>query len=113
MLELLNVVKTLEAMDTDVDTIMKFLATPETHFTLFDNMLKHEISRLHDANKPISVMVDKYDQYMNMLHDKWWGNTYPVHDSHFHKNFKEFCNCPFTCITEVVDCVNKVIRGNN
>lgn len=111
MLELLNVLQVLKAMDNDVNQIMIFLKQPERHFDLFNTMLQNEISSHHQPHEPVARLMQKYDGYMNLIHDNWWGNVYPVHDPHFHKNFKEFCNCPFTSLTEVVDCLDKIIQG--
>ncbi len=35
------------------------------------------------------------------------------HETHFHKNFAEFCNCPFTCLTELADCVERIAMGRS
>jgi hypothetical protein len=111
MRELYHTIEALKALDGNYDVIMRFLAKPEEHFALIDLTLKHHISKHIDPELPITVMTLRYDQAMNLLHDHWWGNTYPLHDVHFHKSFEDYVNCPFTCLTEVIDCMDKILQG--
>lgn len=112
MLELKLTIESLEALDNDANFIMIFLSQPEKHFHVVETTLKGTISKLFDTNKPMSELYQKYDSVVNLLNDKWWDHPYALHDHHFHKSFESFCNCPFTCLTEIIDVMNKVAKGN-
>jgi hypothetical protein len=111
MKELQLTIESLAALDNSYDFIMIFLSQPAKHFELVDTTLRNTISKLFDTSKPINDMYTRYNQAINLLNDKWWDHPYPLHDSHFHKSFEAFCNCPYTSLTEIVDVMTKVLHG--
>lgn len=56
------------------------------------------------------MYVSRHNQVMSLLNDNFWSNMYPAHDSHFHRSLEQYLNCPFTCLTEIVDCIEKIAR---
>jgi hypothetical protein len=109
--ELFSTIQELRRLDEDYKIIMQFLERPDKHFDLINMVLREQITKYFDTQKSFNDLTNKYDAVLNMIHDNWWGNVYPVHDVHFHKSFESFCNCPFTCITEVTDCLEKIANG--
>lgn len=110
MKELILTISDLRHLDQSVDVIMKFLAQPNQHFDVVNNSLHQAIAQLN-SDKSLHELYNQYNKLMTILNDKWWDHCYPLHESHFHKSFKDYCNCPFTCITEIADCIEKCIGG--
>jgi hypothetical protein len=116
MREIQQAVERLRRLDDDYKFIMLFLAKPHEHFNFIDLTIKQEISRQMTPESPnfetqYDAMQHRYDQIMNKIADQWWGKIYPAHETHFHKDFKSFCNCPTTCLTEILDCLDKILIG--
>lgn len=111
MMELRLVIEHLRKMDEDYRVVALFLARPDTHFSLVESTIKDKITATFDTKKSINALSARYDEVMNRINDQWWNNTYAVHDIHFHKDFKSYCNCQFTCLTEIIDCLDKIVQG--
>lgn len=110
MKELTLIVNDLRHLDSSYEVIMKFLNNPEHHFSVINTSIQQAIAQLH-GDKSYNELIEYYDRVINVLNDRWWDNAYPLHDSHFHRSFKDYCNCPFTSLTEITDCVEKCIGG--
>jgi hypothetical protein len=118
MREIQQAVERLRRLDDDYNFIMLFLNKPSEHFHFIDLTIKQEISKQFSPESPnfettgFDMMNHRYDAIMNKINDQWWGKIYPAHETHFHKNFKDFCNCPTTCLTEILDCLDKILVGS-
>jgi len=112
MKELFLTIDALKALDSNYEVIMNFLSRPDKHWELIDITLRHHINKL-GSNATRAELITKYEQSLNLLYDQWWGNTYPLHDVHFHRNFVDYVNCPYSSLTEVIDCMNKILTGRS
>lgn len=114
MRELLLLTASLRRYDADPEFVMKFWAIQQTGaapaFSLVSQELHSAVNQrmLDNGDARVSDIQNKYDQAFSRLCSEFWGHMYPQHDSHFHKSFEEFCNCPFTCLTEIADCVEHI-----
>jgi hypothetical protein len=111
MKELIDATEQMRVLDTNVEFIMNFLKQPDKHFLIVEKFINDSIVKFFNPSQTFVQLTERRNQVMGLLNDKWWHNTYPVHDQHFHNSFESFCNCPFTCMTEIIDCLDKIAKG--
>lgn len=112
MRELSLLAEALRLLDESPEFTMEFWARPHKHSAVVLGQLMHEVERTARAqNLTISSLQNRFDQAHSRLMSEFWPHTWAAHEVHFHKSFEEFCNCPFTCLTEIADCVESISRG--
>jgi len=110
MRELELCVHLLRDMDQGEFTLL-FFAHPEHHHETVSQVLMDSVLRTYmSAGLQQEQLQNRFDQAASRLTSEFFAHTWPTHDCHFHKSFKEYCNCPFTCLTELVDCIDKIAR---
>ena len=112
MKEIAMLAEALRLLDANPEFTMAFFERPSNHYRVVMGMLMEQISltaRTRDLrdSEAQSIMNNTSSRLMS----EFWPCAWPLHDVHFHKSFEEFCNCPFTCLTEIADCVEKISKG--
>ncbi len=111
MKELLRLADSLRKLDEIPEVTMRFWALPSTHHNIIEDLLQDEIRRTgRERNLEYDRMTNLYDQANSHLMANFWAFAWPNHDYHFHKSFAEYANCPYTCLTELADCVENIAK---
>jgi hypothetical protein len=98
----------------------------------FESNPERALIAMHDNNKKCAVVlaaitnsaiylngidVNDHDglttrivEIITYLDDNYHEYAWPLHDVHFHTNFKAYVHCPFTCITEISVMLDKLVR---
>lgn len=109
MKELEELAHTLKALDSQGEFSLIFYHNPERHYQTVTDMLHITVASQHTASEMTQAQLqNRYDQALSRLMSEFWPHMYAAHEVHFHTSFDKYCNCPFTCLTELVDCVAKV-----
>jgi hypothetical protein len=114
MREIARLAEALRLLDANPEFTMAFYERPSNHYRVVMGMLIEQISltaRTRDMQD--SEAQSLMNKATSRLMSEFWDKTWPNHDVHFHKSFKEYCNCPFTCLTEICDCVEKISKGES
>lgn len=112
MRELITLSQVLKNMDDDPVACMHFWESPTGRDRVVLNLLMDAASiHARHQNKTMDALHASFEQAASRLMSEFWAHTWPTHDCHFHKSFNEFVNCPFTCLTELADCVEKIAQG--
>jgi len=114
MIELTLLAQELRRSDEDAAFVLYMYDHPELRSRFIKDALYMRISHSPAAQLlTMAELQNVYDRALSQLMANFWEHTYPAHDCHFHKSFEEFCNCPFTCLTEIADCVEAIGRGRD
>lgn len=112
MKELRQLTETLRSLDENGEFSLLFYGTPQNRFRTVQGLLNDIIAQTARAhNLTMDTAQHLLDTASTKLMSQFWEHTWTAHDVHFHKNFKEFCNCPFTCLTEIADCIERVANS--
>lgn len=112
MRELIMLAQTLRSMDDDPVSSMHFWSAPTGRDRIVMGLLMDAAAlQARTQNKTMDALHATFEQAASRLMSEFWPHTWPSHDCHFHKSFAEFVTCPFTCLTELADCVEKIAQG--
>lgn len=113
MKEIEMLLKNLKELDSQsVDFCMAFYHKPHMHSMLITDILRSSVAQIFPQAKSIEDLHSRMDLVYHRLVDSHWDNQYQCHDVHFHKSFEEWLNCPFTCLQEVLDFLEKICKPN-
>ena len=93
--------------DNDTDMTMLFWRNPSQKAKLVHDMLHMALMKIDKLDNE-HVREDKVSEIMKWLDNKWDAFAWPCHDTHFHTDFREYVICPFTCLNEIVTCLEKI-----
>lgn len=105
---LLKELKNLETQSAEFSLV--FYNKPHMRCMLFSDILHSSVARLFPSAQSIDDLYRRYDLTYNRLVDRHWDNQYQCHDVHFHKTFEDWLSCPFTCLQEVIDFLEKICK---
>lgn len=111
MRELKLLTELLRHMDTDAQASLDIYNHPKARAHIIHGLLQESVSKSSNGSTTMDALTNKYDQANSRLMGEFWGNMYPAHDCHFHKSFTEYISCPFTCLTEIADCVERIANN--
>lgn len=102
----------LHSLDLNPTMSLQFWSKPELKLLSIQDILRFSIH--HQDRIMESEDCDaKARTILEGLDGKNWHNcTWRLHDCHFHTNFREYVNCPQTCISEIEECLDKILKEN-
>lgn len=113
MKELELLLKNLKDLDSQSpEFCIQFYNKHYMHSALITDILRSSVRQLFPNSKSIEDLYSRYDMVYNRMVDLHWDNQYQCHDVHFHKTFEEWLNCPFTCLQEILDFLEKICKPN-
>jgi hypothetical protein len=100
----------LTSVDNDPAKSMHFWNNPSDKIKLFGDILMHSVvGQDHlqgfEAEQRAREIIKWIDQHYD-------AQAWPLHDVHFHTNFEQYINCPFTCLNEITSNIEKMIKEN-
>ena len=106
----------LEDFDSDPRRSLLALNNPERKKPIFLAAITHAIMMTCPAlrsNEPDihiqNELQTRANELIKYLNDNYHVYTFSCHDHHFHTDFSSYVMCPFTGITEIVVCLDKMI----
>lgn len=115
--ELTKLLDVLQRMDDDPKTCMMFyteLQNKNAKFEIIQQTIMQIISDMHhydpvECKTKSNAIIDRMNyRYFHNQHIYCWQS----HISHFHMSFQNWINCPHTCITEIKEFVEKLLKGD-
>ena len=117
---------TLEVIDNDPQKTMQFytgccIAKPNINnnpppsnirWLLIEDIL-HKVQHFGlQTNNEITVSksVDDIFYKLNDIYQRTQHYCWDSHVHHFHTSFRDYINCPVTCITEIVEYIDKITK---
>ena len=97
----------IDNADSDPDACMLFWRNPSQKVKLVQDMLGLAISKI-DNTQDHEACINKTRDIMKWLDNHWQDTTWPCHEVHFHTSFNEYIACPYTCLNEIVTCIDKI-----
>ncbi len=113
MRELLALSTKLREMDINPVSSMRFWNDTKRAGNVYAILLECMMHQTRASYESSEQLHTHFHQVLDMLDGNFWHHTWTAHETHFHKNFAEFCNCPFTCLTELADCVERIAMGRS
>src|SRR3974377_1485707 len=52
----------------------------------------------------------KKQEILEWIDKRFQEYTWPAHETHFHTNFMQHCDCPFTCLKEIDSIIEKLSK---
>jgi hypothetical protein len=86
--------------------------TPDCRWILIVEALQHIDTSNPDATRDISHKEDHHE-VLRKLNTGWQETQHLCwhsHDHHFHINFHQYVLCPVTCLYEIIEYIEKVIK---
>lgn len=111
MRELIRLSEELRRLDVNPISSMQFWESVKRDTSVFAILHGITLEQTRAGYESAEQLYYRFDALISRLNQDFWTQTWPVHDCHFHKSFAEFVNCPFTCLTELADCVEKIAMG--
>jgi hypothetical protein len=110
-----NFAMKLHELANDVQLSIEIFNKPEMKRTLVFEILQAEIMiSLLEKNKYVTTeMVDaEFKQCIDFMALYYNRHCYPAHETHFHTSFYFYVICPYTCLEEIADCIDKSLKGD-
>lgn len=110
-----NMRQNLEVLKQQIDEVDSEIIYAESWLfstnrkNLFLPMLQRNILAINKPNGA-DEFHSKMKEILSFLDERFYANTWPLHDVHFHKNFEEYVYCPYTCLNEISECLEKILK---
>lgn len=79
------------------------------HIQVFNAIFEHSIMEIEKPESPqqFQQLTAHFTDFLNeAFYDKAWA----CHDIHFHNNFRHYLACPMTCLSEIVETLDRIIQ---
>lgn len=93
------------------NTNMQQTPTPDCRWVLIVEILQH-IDSTYDPGKDASERID-YHEVLARLNENFvstQGLCWRTHDHHFHIDFHRYVLCPVTCLYEIVEYLERLVK---
>jgi uncharacterized protein Usg len=105
--------------DDDPKISNSFWLHPEHKYLRMMDVLFHSVTKFDnlDINNPFlqEEVTTITNQIYYELNDFYTNNQqycWRLHDVHFHPDFAGYVNCPFTCLAEITEFLDKILKEN-
>jgi hypothetical protein len=101
---------TLHSLDQNVQATLDFFKRPEIKMQHVREILKTS-AHYKDCIEDEQSCITKTNEILEFINSKnWHHHCWQLHDCHFHINFETFVACPFTCLSEIEEVLNKILK---
>jgi|SRR5215831_2829837 len=108
----------LTNMDNDPRTCLMFfrdLPDRDAKYNIFENTVKQVLTQNYQHYDSVEINVES-EKFMDRLNYRFFHSQkdycWQSHMCHFHMNIRSWINCPQTCIAEIKDFVDKLLKGD-
>jgi hypothetical protein len=73
----------------------------------------HKLQHQYEHNDDCGVVdhhVNEIFDRINDVYQRTQHNCWRSHDHHFHKTLEEYVNCPITCLAEIQEFLEKMVK---
>lgn len=114
----------LDKINNDASTSMQYYTGPcltktpmtgpvyNVKWLLIEDILhktQHGIERSDDCSVVDKHVEDIFNN-LNHIYTRTQQHCWPSHAHHFHTSFREYVNCPITCLPEISEYLDKITK---
>lgn len=98
--------------DTDAvgEKSLFFYNNPAARQKFITEILQFSVFKIQDTENPIEIQ-QKASEILTWLDKNFQEYAWPAHEVHFHTNFMQHCGCPFTCLNEISNIIEKLMNN--
>jgi len=101
--------RSIDELEEDGDKSLFFYNNPRSRAKLIQDMLAFSVAHIDHIHEPLDNSK-RVHEIIRWLDNNYQGFEWPLHEVHFHPNFFTFCTCTFTCLNEISDVLEKIMR---
>jgi len=99
----------LEHFDNDPTNSLFFYNNPRARTEMMKSVLWATIIHGEGINDPVLIDL-RFSEIVGFLDRNFQAFAWPAHEVHFHTNFMQHSECPFTCLNEISTILEKLIK---